>query len=92
MKETIMIPLSSLLLLFGTCSAYTQKQPLSGGDCEYKKYEGQAKIVSIERKNKPPNYSHDVFEVKFVFSTDQMVVERFAQTEGKKFELLLDNS
>ena len=86
-----MILLSSILLLC-VCSAYTQKQPSAGGECEYKQYEGRAKIVSIEQKNKPPDHPHDIFEVKFSFSTDQVIEERFAQTEGRKFELLLDNS
>jgi len=86
--------ISQLLSVFllATCSARTPQMISDGGQCEYKKYKGRAKIISITKKTKPPRYSHEVFEVKFTFDSDQEITENFARTEGKEFVLLLNNS
>ncbi|MEA1901564.1 MAG: hypothetical protein U9N47_12565 [Thermodesulfobacteriota bacterium] len=83
-----------LLIVFFICafSAYAADEPLAGGPCEYKQYKGQAKIISITQKRKPHNYPHEIYEVKFAFNSDQEIQENFAQTEGKEFVLLLNNS
>ena len=84
-----------LLIMFYLCvsSGYTADHPLEGGACEYKKYAGYAKIISITpHKNKPNNYSHDIFEVKYTFISDQVDKEKYGRVEGKEFVLLLNNS
>ena len=83
-----------LLIVFFICvsSAYAADGPLAGGPCEYKQYKGQAKIISITQKRKPHNYPHEIYEVKFSFTSDQEVKEKNARTEGKEFVLLLNNS
>ncbi len=89
-----MVKTIQLLTLFflTACSIRTPTAVSEGGPCEYKKYKGSAKIVSITQKSALPNCSHDIFEVKFTFSPDQEVTETFARTEGKEFVLLLNNS
>lgn len=45
-------------------------KPVVGGQCKYKKYSGQAKIISIRKKELPNNYggpSYENYEVKFSF-------------------------
>lgn len=74
------------------CSIRTPTTVSEGGPCEYKKYKGQAKIESITQKPKPPSYSHEIFEVKFSFESDQEITENFARTNAKEFVLLLNNS
>ena len=71
------------------------RKPLVGGPCEYKKYKGQARIVSIRKMELPDNYggpSYENYEVKFSFHTDEIVKERHGQVEGKQYLLLLNNS
>jgi len=91
MKILKMIELLTILCTFA-CSTNTPQKPSAGGPCEYKKYPGHAKIVSIISKGQPHNYSHEIFEVKFSFDPDQKATERFAHTEGREFVLLLNNS
>lgn len=63
-------------------------KPVFGGQCEYKKYSGQAKIISIHKRELP----NESYEVKFSFHTDEIIKERHGQVEGKEYLLLLDNS
>ena len=66
-----------------------------GGQCDYKKYEGQATIVSIDRKEPPDNYrgpAYENYEVKFTFHADETIQEKHGRIEGRKFLLLLKNS
>ena len=63
-----------------------------GGPCEYKQYNGRANIISITVKSEAHNDSHETYRVKFAFTSDQEIQENFAQTEGKEFVLLLNNS
>lgn len=83
-----------LLIVFFICafSAHAADVPLAGGECEYKQYKGWAKIVSITPKGKPHNYSHEIYEVRFSFTSNQEVKEKHGRTNGKKFVLLLNNS
>lgn len=80
------------IFLSCACTAYAPKDTTAGGPCDYKKYQGQATIISISPKSRPRNYTHDIYEVKFSFSTAQEIVEKFAQPEGKEFLMLLNNS
>jgi hypothetical protein len=60
-------------------------EPLMGGPCEYKKYEGVAKIISINQRSYP---NSDLYEVKFLFYPAQEIKEPFAQMEGRELLLL----
>jgi len=68
----------------------TRRADSVGGDCQYKKYHGCAKIVSVSL-TRPVGYSDDRYEVEFTFTPDQKVQEPFAKTEGRDFLLLLNN-
>jgi hypothetical protein len=66
-----------------------------GGRCKYKTYKGQAKIISIQKKDVPEQYGgppYQAYEVKFTFHTEQVIQERHGQVDGKKHLLLLTNS
>lgn len=63
-------------------------KPVVGGQCEYKKYRGQARILSVRKKQLP----NECYEVKFCFHTNDVITESYGQVEGKEYLLLLDNS
>ena len=75
------------LIIFFICvsSVNAADEPLAGGPCEYKQYEGRATIISITPKRKAHNYSHDIYEVKFAFTSNQVVEEKYGRTDGKEF-------
>ena len=82
-----------LMFLFAFISpACAQDEPLAGGQCEYRSYKGQAKITSIISKGKQRNFTHEIYEVKFLFIADQEVKEKYISTKEKEFVLLLNNS
>lgn len=82
-----------ITIFMGAFSAFALCESSSmGGACEYKQYNGDAKIVSITQKEKTHNESHETYEVKFAFTPDQKIQENFARAEGKKFVILLNNS
>jgi hypothetical protein len=67
----------------------------SGGPCEYNVYRGSARIVSIQKKELSRDYggsSYDSYEVKFSFSTDEVIKEAHGKIAGKEYLLLLTNS
>lgn len=76
--------------IFTTCAL--SESPKTGGQCDYKSYNGQAEITSINRIEKSPNGSPEAYEIKFTFIPDQEIEEEFARTGGKEFLLLLNNS
>ena len=51
------------------------KKPVFGGQCEYKKYRGQAKIISVRKKHLPDAS----YEVKFCFHNDEIIAEAYGQ-------------
>ena len=63
-----------------------------GGECEYKKYAGEAKITSIEKVAAASGEMRGRYEVKFAFTPDRKVEEPFAQTEGKEFLLMVGHA
>lgn len=68
---------------------------VSGGPCEYKIYKGTAEIISIHKKEMPKDYggpSHESYEVKFSYHTDEYIKEAHGKVEGKEHVLLLTNS
>ncbi len=70
----------------------SEEKHLVGGQCEYKSYEGHAKIISITKKSETINYLKDEYEVRFIFTTDRKIEESFAQIEKKEFLLLINNT
>jgi hypothetical protein len=90
----MMITVVAVSLLIGTSSCAQQGARESprviGGPCQYKSYEGFAKITSITRTEAPGRHGDERYEVRFHFFPDQKIEETFVQTEGKEF-LLLDN-
>jgi len=93
-KKMIFIIFTSFLLCVSSVFGAGEfiKMPSAGGQCDYKKYKGHAKIISITQKSEAHNHSHETYKVTFTFTADQEVKEEFAQTEGMKFVLLLNNS
>ena len=83
-----------LILLFFfsgvSCMATDEptRKPIVGGQCEYKKYRGQAIIISVCKRELP----NEVYDVKFCFHTDEIIAEVYGQIKGKEYLLLLDNS
>jgi hypothetical protein len=90
----MMITVVAVSLLGGTSSCAQQRVPetprVVGGPCQYKSYEGLAKITSMKRTEVPGRQADERYEVRFHFFPDQKIEETFVQTEGKEF-LLLDN-
>ena len=67
----------------------------SGGPCEYKVYEGTARITSIRKKEMPQGYpgpSHESYEVRFSFQSNKRIQEPYAQVEAVEHTLKLTNS
>ena len=87
--------LTIIMSLIWVSSSYAgdkvNRERLVGGECEYKQYEGQVRIISITKITDRISYSRESYEVKFIFFPDQEVKESFAQTEGREFLLLLSN-
>jgi len=65
-------------------------EPIVGGECQYKQYQGHAEVVSVNPMGRPAGYSSDRYEVKFRFTPDKKIEEPIAQTEGREFLLLLN--
>ncbi|HOO90505.1 MAG TPA: hypothetical protein PLA74_06745 [Syntrophales bacterium] len=66
-----------------------------GGQCEYKKYEGRATIVSIHRKEQPDSYhgpAYEQYEVRFTYHSDEAIREEYARIDARESLLLLKNS
>ncbi|MBC8466681.1 MAG: hypothetical protein H8D55_02470 [Deltaproteobacteria bacterium] len=85
------------LVISSSCSAMDNptKNKVVGGPCEYRAYVGQAKIVSINRvqpKKAANDSSKEIYDVKFSFHPEQEIEEAYGQVEGKKYQLLLNNS
>jgi hypothetical protein len=62
-----------------------------GGQCEYKAYKGQGKIVAIIPA-KGSDRSKEEYEIKFLFYPEQKIKEAYAQIEGREFQLLINNN
>lgn len=86
--EILYLLVTFFICIYSECAA---SDFFTGGSCKYVKYEGQAKIISITSKSKH-HHSHEVYEVKFSFISDRGSEVISAQTEGKEFVLLLNNS
>ncbi len=86
---TISLP---TIWVFSACAEGKRGELLIGGECEYKRYKGQATIISVTKKSRHDIKQQEKYEVKFLFTTDQEIKETYAQSEGQKFLLLLSNS
>ncbi len=90
---TFQVLIVFFICVCSTCAEDRVKgERLVGGQCEYKQYKGYAKIISITKKSDFDSYSHERYEVKFLFIPEQEIKEKYVQTEGKEFLLLLSNS
>ena len=59
------------------------------------RYEGIARIVSVQKKEMPKGYrgpSHESYEVKFSFSAEEKIKEPHGRVEVKEHTLKLTNS
>ena len=90
---------SILLLVLGFVVSFSihvetglSKEHIVGGECKYKKYEGDARIISIEKVTGPSGDLRERYEVKFAFTPDRKVEESFAQTEGREFLLMVGHA
>lgn len=66
----------------------TSTRPLVGGACEYKKYKGEAEIVSVIKR---PGALQE-YEIKFAFHPQEIIREEFARPEGKTWTLVRKDS
>jgi len=65
--------------------------PIVGGPCEYRNYEGTARIASIKKVAERGDPSEDKFEIRFVFLPKEKIKESFAQVGGREFVLQIHN-
>ena len=72
------------------CNAADQSptRPRVGGSCEYKKYRGEAVIVSVAKRTD----ASQEYEIKFSFNPQETIDEEFARPEGKTWTLVLKDS
>jgi hypothetical protein len=61
-----------------------------GGPCAYESYPGVAEILSVKELPADEATGRRRFDVRFAFFPDRKVKQRFAQTGGREFLLLLD--
>ena len=59
-----------------------------GGVCDYKKYQGEAEIISVDKRAGAP----EQYEIAFSFHTQELIKEDFAKVEGRKWLLVQDDS
>jgi hypothetical protein len=86
-RNAILMTVPLLLLFFILAEAGTA--PLRvGGRCEYARYSGEARIISIVEKNE------DRYEVKFLFTPRTQIKAQppLLLTEKREFLMLIDNS
>ena len=98
-RFTVSLLVAVLLFLFPRFSCLAMDKPskrhIVGGPCEYREYMGQAKIVSVKKrevKERVDTPQKDIYEVKFSFHTDQVIQEPYVRVEGKEYLLLLKDS
>jgi len=83
-RNAILMTVPLLLLFFILAEAGTA--PLRvGGRCEYARYSGEARIISIVEKN------DDRYEVKFLFTPRTEIKGEPLITEKREFLMLTDN-
>ena len=105
-KPVYLVKISLFFLVFlvfgctkSTCvSGPEEKKPASivvGGRCEYMRYKGKAKIVSIRKIKPPKNYtgpSYELYEVKYSFSAEEKIKKAHENLGKKEYLLTLTNS
>jgi hypothetical protein len=87
---SLFMVMSLLCALSGCAEMKARETPPPGGECEYKSYEGSAKIISIIPREEPTS-SREEYEIKFLFLSEQEIEESYAQVEGREFLLLIKN-
>jgi hypothetical protein len=71
--------------------------PKVGGTCEYKDYEGFAKIVSVQKADlgnaaESRKLPTDSYKVTYTFHPDMKIQEPFVHLEARNFILLMPDS
>ena len=74
------------------CAVSAAPDPVVGGPCAYDACPGEARIVSVAKKEPPPDPGREAWEVTFAFTPAEPVRNPLGQTEGREFPLLLLNS
>ena len=77
------VPLVLLLFIHADAGSGPRR---AGGRCEYARYRGEAKIISIVEKN------DDRYEVKFLFTPRTQIKEQPQLAEKREYLMLIDNS
>jgi hypothetical protein len=71
------------------------KAPLKvGGECKYESYPGQARIVSIKKREadaEARGKDGQLYEVRFSFQPDRAINQEWVKVEGRTFLLTLPN-
>jgi len=83
-RNAILMTVPLLLLFFILAEAGTSALRV-GGQCEYARYSGEARIISIVEKN------DDRYEVKFLFTPRTEIKGEPLITEKREFLMLTDN-
>ena len=103
-RVTLSIVLLAMIFVIVHCSgamrnmdsaAESRTPRVVGGPCTYKQYKGKATIVSVCRKETPENHgrrSYQAYEVKFVFFSEESIMEAHGRVEGRHYTMMLKNS
>lgn len=96
-SKAFLIVFTISIILVSVCWAIDKpvKRRVVGGPCEYKEYDGQARIVSMEKieiTDHPSGRRRKVYDVRFCFYPEQEIKETFARVEGREYRLSLKNS
>lgn len=87
------MPLFVFFILFACAWAQPEHEGgrLVGGPCQYKSYPGQATILSITKSQAGDQTKIPRFDVKFSFTPQTKIEEKFVRMEGKTFNLYGNN-
>lgn len=78
-----------LVLFLSACGLAVSSSPQRvGGPCTYKQYKGNAEIISVVQR---PGSSGE-FDITFSFHPQETIREAFAQTEGRHWFLVKNDS
>lgn len=86
----IILALSALQMICCTGAAAQRPQKV-GGKCEYKRYMGTAKIVSVTLIGSGEERLQDEYEVKWLFHPREKIEESFVPAPDKELRLYVDN-
>ena len=88
-KMTKIIPLLTILASWPVISDM-KLPPIIGGQCEYKSFNGMAKIVSVTRISTADLGLNSEYEVKFLFLPQEETIEKLPRQDSGPFQLFSD--